>query len=408
MARINDAYGRLRGAYLFSEVAARVRSLRERKPEKDIISLGIGDVSWPLVPAVVEALHRAVTEMGREETFRGYGPEQGYEFLREAVAEHDYAARGADIRPDEIFVSDGSKPDIGNFQELFGREAVIAVTDPVYPVYVDSNVMAGRCGDWTGTGWSDVVYLPCTAENSFVPALPDRAPDFIYLCYPNNPTGTVLTRAQLEVWVDYARKNGCVILYDAAYEAFISDPDIPHSIYEVPGAEEVAVEFRSYSKTAGFTGLRCGFAVVPRGVRGRDSSGRAASLREMWLRRQSTRYNGCAYIVQRAAAAVYEPEARRQIRAVISGYMENAETILTSLDICGLHVVGGVNAPYIWARAPRGLSSWDFFDRLLHESGIVCTPGVGFGPSGEGYVRFTAFTPAKDTRRAMERLSLAL
>ena len=408
MARINDAYTRLQGAYLFSEVAARVAALRQREPGREIISMGIGDVTRPLVPAVISALHKAVDDMGRAESFHGYGPEQGYAFLREAVAEHDYAARGVQISADEVFISDGAKPDIGNFQELFSPDAILAVTDPVYPVYVDSNIMAGRGGEWRGAGWSDIVYLPCTGGNGFVPALPDRVPDFIYLCYPNNPTGTVLTREQLKVWVDYAQKHGAIILYDSAYEAFVSDPDIPRSIYEVPGAESVAVEFRSYSKTAGFTGLRCAYVVVPREVCGRAASGASVSVSEMWKRRQSTKYNGCPYIVQRAAAAVSEPEARGQIRDVISGYMDNAALIVRTLRAAGLEVAGGVNAPYVWTRTPGNVSSWDFFDRLLHKAGIVCTPGSGFGPSGEGYVRFTAFASADNTRKAMERLAQAL
>ncbi len=404
MARINDAYSRLRGAYLFSEVAKRVAIQRERDPQLDIISLGIGDVTRPLVPAVIKALHEAVEDMAGADTFHGYGPEQGYAFLREAIAEREYKARGVNISADEIHISDGAKSDVGNFQELFSPEAIVAVTDPVYPVYVDSNIMAGRGGDWTGTHWSDIVYLPCTLDNGFVPELPRRVPDLIYLCYPNNPTGTVLRREQLKVWVDYAARHGAIILYDAAYEAFISDPEIPHSIYEIPGAEAVAVEFRSYSKTAGFTGLRCAWVVVPRGLSGKGADGGAVPVGELWKRRQSTKYNGCPYIVQKAAAAIHTPEGREQAGAVIREYMGNAARILETLETLGLKAVGGVNAPYVWARTPDGVSSWDFFDLLLEKAGIVCTPGVGFGPSGEGYVRFTAFGTGENTLKAMERL----
>jgi LL-diaminopimelate aminotransferase len=404
VARINEGYARLRGSYLFVEVANRVAAARRRRPERGIISMGIGDVTRPLVPAVIGALHAAVEEMGRRETFRGYGPEQGYAFLREAVAEHDYSARGIAVGPGDIHISDGAKPDIGNFQELFSPDAVIAVTDPVYPVYVDSNIMAGRGGEWREPGWSSIVYLPCTGENDFVPSLPDRVPDLIYLCYPNNPTGTVLTREHLSAWVAYAREHDCVILYDSAYEAFITDPAVPHSIFEVPGALDVAVEFRSFSKTAGFTGLRCAYVVIPPAVAGRDGRGRAVPLAGLWSRRQSTKYNGCPYIVQRAAAAVYEPEGRAQIREVIGAYQENARHILHTLAGCGLRAVGGVNAPYVWTATPQGMPSWDFFDLLLQEAGVVCTPGAGFGPSGEGWARFTAFASADDTRAAMQRL----
>ena len=407
MARINDAYGRLQGAYLFSEVAKRVAAQKERNPQLEVISLGIGDVTRPLVPAVIEALHKAVDEMGRAETFHGYGPEQGYAFLREAIVEHDYKPRGVNISADDIHISDGAKPDVGNFQELFSNDAIIAVTDPVYPVYVDSNIMAGRGGVWNN-GWSDIVYLPCTMSNNFMPELPKRVPDLIYLCYPNNPTGTVLNRDQLAVWVDYARKNGSIILYDSAYEAFISEPDVPHSIYEIPGAEEVAVEFRSYSKTAGFTGLRCAYVVIPQGVTGKALDGKSTSLAAMWKRRQSTKYNGCPYIVQRAAAAIYTPEGQTQTREVIRDYMSNAATILKVMEDLGLSTVGGRNAPYVWTRTPDGASSWDFFDHLLHKAGVVCTPGAGFGPSGEGYVRFTAFGTKENTLKAMERVKQSI
>lgn len=404
MFHINENHAALSGSYLFAEVARRVAALRAARPEAEIISLGIGDVSRPLPPAVVRALHAATEEMSREDGFRGYGPEQGYAFLRETVAAHDYAARGVHVRPEEIFISDGSKSDIGNFQELFARDSVIAVTDPVYPVYVDSNVMEGRAGQWSDAGWSNLVYLPCTAENDFVPAFPARTPDVIYLCYPNNPTGTVLSREALTAWVEYARKNGALLLYDAAYEAYIQAPHIPHSIYEIPGAEEVAVEFRSFSKTAGFTGLRCAYVVVPKAVRARRADGSPADLNALWSRRQSTKYNGCPYIVQRAAAAVYTPEGRVQVQELVQGYMQNAATIRAELLSMGLQVFGGENAPYIWARTPGGAPSWDFFQRVLEKACVICTPGVGFGPSGEGYFRLTAFADPARTRQALERL----
>ncbi len=408
MPRINEYYTRLPGSYLFAEVARKVAAYKAGHPEQDIISLGIGDVTQPLVPAVVTALHAAVDEMGRAETFRGYGPEQGYAFLREAIITHDYAVRGISLDADEIFVSDGSKCDVGNIQELFGADSVVAVTDPVYPVYVDSNAMAGRAGNWDGTRWDNIVYLPCTRENGFVPDFPERTPDLIYLCYPNNPTGTVLDRAALTEWVAYARRHGAVILYDSAYEAYIRTPDIPHSIYEIDGAQEVAVEFRSFSKTAGFTGLRCAYAVVPKAVRASAADGRQVELNALWNRRQTTKYNGCPYIVQRAAEAVYSPQGREQIRAIINTYMTNAACIRDGLTELGLEVVGGVDAPYIWVRTPDGASSWEFFQQLLERANVVCTPGVGFGPGGEGYVRLTAFGSQPQTWTAMERLRRCL
>lgn len=404
MPHINENYSRLPGSYLFAEIARQVAAYKDANPGQHIISLGIGDVTQPLVPAVTTALHMAVDEMSRAETFRGYGPEHGYAFLREAIIRHDYASRGINLDVDEIFISDGSKCDVGNFQELFSTDSVVAVTDPVYPVYVDSNAMAGRAGCWDGTRWNAIVYLPCTRENGFVPDFPQRAPDVIYLCYPNNPTGTVLDRAALAGWVAYARRHGAVILYDAAYEAYIRTPDIPHSIYEIDGAREVAVEFRSFSKTAGFTGLRCAYVVVPKAVRALSADGRKVGLNDLWNRRQTTKYNGCPYIVQRAAEAVYSPEGREQIRAVIETYMTNAACIRDGLAELGLEVAGGVDAPYIWVRTPDGMGSWEFFRQLLERAGVVCTPGVGFGPVGEGYVRLTAFGSQPQTWTAMERL----
>ncbi len=408
MARINSAFERLTGNYLFAEVARRVAAHKAAHPDADVISLGIGDVSQPLVPAVIDALHKAVDEMGRAETFHGYGPEQGYAFLREAIVAHDFAARGVTLQPDEIFVSDGAKCDVGNIQELFATDAVVALTDPVYPVYVDSNVMAGRGGVWDGAGWSDIVYLPCTLDNGFVPELPARRPDLIYLCYPNNPTGTVLTREQLADWVAYARREGAIILFDAAYEAFISGPDIPHSIYEIPGADEVAVEFRSFSKKAGFTGLRCAYTVVPHGVKGRAPDGTTLKLRDLWNRRQNTKYNGCPYIVQRAAEAVYSEAARVQLDAALGVYRTNARLIRDRFSALGLAAVGGEHSPYVWVKTPGDATSWDFFDTLLTRADLVCTPGVGFGAGGEGYVRFTAFASPADTARALERVASVL
>lgn len=408
MARINSAFQKLTGNYLFVEVARRVAARKVAHPKADIISLGIGDVSQPLVPTVIEALHKAVDEMGDAATFHGYGPEQGYAFLRETIVSHDFAPRCVALRPEEIFISDGAKCDVGNIQELFAAEAVVALTDPVYPVYVDSNIMAGRGGAWDGAGWSDIVYLPCTLENNFVPELPTRRPDVIYLCYPNNPTGTVLTRDQLADWVAYAHREGAIILFDAAYEAFITGPDIPHSIYEIPGADEVAIEFRSFSKKAGFTGLRCAYTVVPHGLKGRAADGATLKLHDMWNRRQNTKYNGCPYIVQRAAEAVYSEAAGKQLAAALGVYQANARLIRERFSSLGLATVGGEHSPYIWVKTPEKVSSWDFFDTLLNRADLVCTPGVGFGASGEGYVRFTAFASPENTARALERLASVL
>ncbi|MGE5529366.1 MAG: LL-diaminopimelate aminotransferase [Patescibacteria group bacterium] len=405
MANVNENYLKLPGSYLFSEIARRVNEYKAAHPGAEIIRLGIGDVTRPLVPAVIEAFHRAVAEMGTEAGFRGYGPDQGYDFLRQAVVEHDYGARGVRIDADEVFISDGAKCDTGNIQELFSQDSVVAVTDPVYPVYVDTNVMAGRSGDPGPDGRFDrLVYLPCTEENGLKPPLPRDDVDLIYLCFPNNPTGMTLDREELKAWVDYARARRAIILFDSAYEAYIREPGIPHSIYEIEGAREVAIEFRSFSKTAGFTGTRCAYTVVPKTVMVRDRQGGAHEVNKLWLRRQTTKFNGVSYPVQAAAAAVYTPEGRRQIGAVIDYYMENARIIREGLTGLGLKVYGGVNAPYIWLKTPGGMSSWDFFQKLLHEARVVGTPGVGFGPSGEGFLRLTAFGDRDKTMEAMERI----
>lgn len=405
MAKVNQNYLKLKSSYLFSEIARRVRGFVEAHPDASVIRLGIGDVTRPLPPAVVRALHEAAEEMGQAETFRGYGPETGYPFLAELIAEHDYASRNVRVSADEIFISDGAKSDTGSIQEIFAPDCVVALMDPVYPAYVDSNVMAGRSGDPGPDGrYERFVYLPSTAENGFAPALPERKVDLIYFCYPNNPTGAVMSRAGLKRWVDYARAHDAVILYDAAYEAYIRDPEVPHSIYEVEGARDVAIEFRSFSKTAGFTGARCAFTVVPKELMGRDERGEPVSLHSLWFRRQSTRFNGVPYVIQRAAAAVYSEEGKRQVRALVSFYMENARIIREGLQAAGLTVYGGANAPYIWVKTPNGLGSWELFDKLLNEAHVVGTPGAGFGPSGEGYLRLTAFGGREQTIEAMERI----
>jgi LL-diaminopimelate aminotransferase len=409
VARINDHYLRLKSSYLFTEIAKRVKAFQAAHPDAKVIRLGIGDVTRPLPPAIIGGLHAAVDEMARPETFRGYGPEPGYEFLSELIAKHDYGARGVTVAVDEIFVSDGAKSDTGNFQEIFSADSIVALTDPVYPVYLDSNVMAGRAGTVDDRGRYDrIVYLPCVAENGFQPPFPDRPVDLVYLCFPNNPTGGVLDRAALARWVDWARRTGAVLLYDAAYEAYIQDPDIPHSIYEIEGAREVAVEFRSFSKTAGFTGTRCAFTVVPKDVHGRAATGEAVSLNALWLRRQSTKFNGVPYIIQRGAAAVYTPEGQKQVRATIDYYMDNARVIREGLERAGLTVYGGRNAPYIWVKTPPGLDSWSFFDKLLNEAHVVGTPGAGFGPSGENYFRLTAFGAKDQTQEAIARIKSKL
>jgi LL-diaminopimelate aminotransferase len=403
MARINENYLKLPGSYLFSTIGKKVREYKAQHPEADIISLGIGDVTQPIAPAVISALHSAVDEMGRAETFRGYAPDLGYDFLREAVAENDYRLRGCDISAEEIFVSDGAKCDCGNIQEIFSADSRIAVCDPVYPVYVDSNVMAGRAGDYNAAAgrFTNVIYLPCTSENGFSPDLPSEVPDLIYLCFPNNPTGAVISRNRLQEWVDYANRNGAVILYDAAYEAYISEPDIPHSIYECAGARECAIEFRSFSKTAGFTGLRLGFTVIPK-----DMKVGGVSLWSLWARRHGTKYNGAPYIIQRAGEAVYSDEGKRQIRSQIDYYMTNAHYIYNGLKDAGYEVSGGINAPYIWLKTPGGMTSWDFFDRLLTEANVVGTPGSGFGPGGEHYFRLSAFGSRENTAEAVRRIKI--
>jgi LL-diaminopimelate aminotransferase len=409
MARINEHYLKLKSSYLFSEIARRIREFTTAHPDARIIRLGIGDVTQPLPPAVIKALHEAVDEMARAETFRGYGPEPGYEFLTALIAKHDYGSRGVSVSPDEIIVSDGSKSDSGNIQEIFAADATVALTDPVYPVYMDSNVMAGRTGAADERGrYAGVTYLPCTAENHFEPPLPDRPVDMVYLCFPNNPTGAVMRKPVLKKWVDWARQNGAVILYDAAYEAYIRDRDIPHSIYEVEGAREVAIEFRSYSKSAGFTGTRCAFTVVPKDVTGRTAGGERVALNGLWLRRQSTKFNSVPYIIQKGAAAVYTDEGQAQVRALVDFYMDNARIIRDGLQATGLSVYGGENAPYIWLKTPPGLSSWDFFDKLLNEAHVVGTPGSGFGPSGEGYFRLTAFGSRAQTEEAIARIKTRL
>lgn len=405
MTQLNPHYLKLQGSYLFSTIAQRVRAYKEAHPGQEVISLGIGDVSQPLVPAVVQALEKAAREMGQAETFRGYGPEQGYDFLRQAIARHDYQARNIDIAPDEIFVSDGAKSDVANFQELFAQESVVALQDPVYPVYLDTNVMAGRSGGFASGRFEKILYLPCTQEHGFAPQVPHAHADLIYLCSPNNPTGAALTKAQLQAWVDYAREEKSIILFDSAYEAYITDPALPHSIYEMPGAEKVAVEFRSFSKTAGFTGTRCAYTVVPKALQVYDPDGGAHALNALWLRRQTTKFNGVPYLVQRGAEAVYTPQGQAQIKQVIALYHQNAQVILNAVAQAGMSAFGGQNAPYIWLKTPAGVSSWEFFDTLLNRAQVVGTPGVGFGQCGEGFLRLTAFNTPQLTRQAAARIT---
>lgn len=402
MFKVNENYLKLPGSYLFSTIGKKVKAFQQANPEKEIIRLGIGDVTQPLAPAIIDSLHKAVSEMGVQETFKGYAPDLGYEFLRSAIAKNDYASRNVSIDIDEIFVSDGAKCDSGNIQEIFALSNRIAVCDPVYPVYVDSNAMAGRAGDYnTSTGlWSDVVYMPCKEENGFAPELPDTVPDIIYLCFPNNPTGATITKEQLQKWVDYANKNKAVIIYDAAYEAYISEPDIPHTIYECEGAKTCAIELRSFSKNAGFTGTRLGFTVIPKELK--DAEGNA--INPLWARRHGTKYNGAPYIVQAAGAAVYTDEGKKQTAEQIAYYMNNAKCIYEGLRNAGYSVSGGVNAPYIWLKTPDNMTSWEFFDYLLEKANVVGTPGSGFGPSGEGYFRLTAFGTYENTIRAIERI----
>lgn len=401
MYKINENYQKLPGSYLFSTIARKVAAFTEASPDKEIIRLGIGDVTQPLAPAIIQAMHKAVDEMGDAAAFRGYAPDAGYDFLRNAIAEHDYRSRGCSISADEIFVSDGAKSDSANIQEIFGGENKIAVCDPVYPVYVDSNVMAGRTGiyDREKETWSNVIYMPCTMENGFVPEFPKERPDMIYLCLPNNPTGTTITRAQLQEWVDYAAKVGAVIIYDAAYEAYISEENVAHSIYECEGAEKCAIELKSFSKNAGFTGVRLGYTVVPKALKCGE-----VSLNQMWARRHGTKFNGAPYIVQRAGEAVYSPQGKAQLKEQVAYYMKNAAAIKNGLQDAGYTVFGGVNAPYIWMKTPGNMTSWEFFDVLLEQAGVVGTPGSGFGPSGEGYFRLTAFGSHENTLAALERI----
>ena len=405
MALVNTHFLNLQSNYLFADIAKKVKAFKVTHPGINVISLGIGDVTQPLCPAVTEAMHKAVDEMATADSFRGYGPEQGYDFLREAILKNDFLPRGIHLDIDEVFINDGAKSDTGNFQELLHWDNFIGVTDPVYPVYVDSNVMIGRCGTFEDGRWTKVRYLPTTAENGFVPQIPkDRHVDVIYLCYPNNPTGTVITKEELRKWVNYALKHDALILYDAAYEAYIQDPAIPHSIYEIRGARKCAVEFHSYSKTAGFTGIRCGYTIVPKEVTVADFDGERVPLNQLWLRRQCTKFNGTSYVSQRAAEAIYSPEGKEQIRQTIGYYMDNARRMLTTLRSLGYECYGGENAPYIWMKTQGGQGSWQFFEELLYGVGVVCTPGVGFGPSGEGYVRLTAFGTRENTDEALRRI----
>ncbi len=405
MIRINENFRKLPASYLFSEIAGKVASYEASHPDVRVIRMGIGDVTLPLPRAAVEGVIAGAIDELSTDTFHGYGPEQGYDMLRHAIGENDYRSRGIDVADDEIFVGDGAKSDIGNFVDILAPDTRVAVTDPVYPVYVDSNVMAGHAGELLPDGrWSRIIYLPCTAENGFVPELPEEVPDLIYLCYPNNPTGTVLSRSQLKEWVDYARANGALIAFDSAYEAYVTEEDVPRSIYEIEGAKEVAVEFRSFSKTAGFTGLRLGYTVVPREVTALNGDGTRTPLRDLWLRRQTTKFNGASYVVQRAGAVLYTEQGRKEVAANIAYYRKNAEMLLSGLRDAGLTVYGGNNSPYIWVKTPDGMSSWEFFDRLLDSCHIVGTPGCGFGPSGEGYLRLTAFNTHENTVEAVSRI----
>jgi len=405
MTKINENFLKLQAGYLFPEIGRRKRAFQEANPDAEIISMGIGDVTQPLAQAVVEAMKKAVDEMGRSETFRGYDNGGiGYEFLRQAIRDSDYKSRGVDIGIDEIVISDGAKCDTGNMQEVFGLDNIVAVSDPVYPVYVDTNVMAGRTGEPAEQGrYEGIVYMPCTEENNFVPDLPKEKVDLIYLCFPNNPTGAVATKEQLKKWVDYALENKAVILFDAAYEAFISEPDIPHSIYEIDGAMEVAIEFRSFSKTAGFTGLRCAFTVIPKHLKAYTKDGRAVEVAPIWKRRHCTKFNGVSYVTQAGAAAVYSPQGKEQNQRIIDIYMNNAKLIRETLSRIGYTVYGGVNAPYIWLKTPNGVSSWEFFDTLLNKAHVVTTPGAGFGSAGEGFVRLTAFATPDNVKKALQR-----
>ena len=402
MIKINENYKKLQASYLFSDIAKRVAAFQKENPDKEVIKMGIGDVTLPLADVCIKAFHKGVDDLSDKATFKGYGPEQGYDFLRSAIAEHDFQSRGADISADEVFVSDGAKCDTGNFQELFSSDAVIAVPDPVYPVYVDTNVMAGRSGEWVNGRYSKFIYLDSTEANNYVPDLPKEKADVIYLCFPNNPTGATATKEQLKKWVDYAKENKSLILFDAAYECFIRNPELPKSIFEIPGADEVAVEFRSFSKTAGFTGVRCGFTVVPKKCKVYDAEGNPASLHAMWNRRHTTKFNGASYPVQCAAAACYTPEGQTQIKEKTDYYLGNAALIKKAMVDLGYSCTGGDNSPYVWVNTKT--DSWAFFDKLLHECSIVCTPGSGFGSCGQGYVRFSAFNSRENTQKAMDKL----
>ena len=404
MALVNEHFLKLPNNYLFSDIAKKVNAFKVSHPKTDLIRLGIGDVTRPLPQASIEAMHKAVDELANKETFHGYGPEQGYDFLIDAVIRNDYAPRGVYLEPGEVFISDGAKSDTGNIGDILRHDNSIGVTDPIYPVYIDSNVMCGRAGILEDGRWSNVVYLPCLSENNFVPEIPDRRIDILYLCYPNNPTGTVISKAELKKWVNYALENDTLILYDAAYEAYIQDPDIPHSIYEIKGAKKVAIEFRSFSKTAGFTGVRCGYTVVPKELTAATLEGERIPLNRMWNRRQCTKFNGTSYITQRGAEAIYTPEGKKQVKAIIQYYMANARIMKEALESTGLKVFGGENAPYLWVKAPGEVSSWKFFEQILYEANVVGTPGVGFGPSGEGYIRLTAFGERADCEEAMKRI----
>jgi LL-diaminopimelate aminotransferase len=404
MALVNEHFLKLPNNYLFDDIAKKVNAFRATHPKSDVITLGVGDVTRPVCPAVIEAMHKALDELGSESGFRGYGPEQGYAFLREAILKNDFLPRGIRLDASEIFINDGAKSDTGNIQELVRWDNSISVTDPIYPVYIDSNVMIGRAGVVEDGRWSNVIYLPCTAENNFVPQIPDRRVDVIYMCYPNNPTGMVLTKDELRKWVNYALRNDALIFFDAAYEGYIQDSNIPHSIYEIKGARKCAIEFHSYSKTAGFTGVRCGYTVVPHEVTASTLKGERIKLNELWYRRQTTKFNGTSYISQRGAEATYTPAAREQIQQTIGYYMQNAKKMLERLRASGLEVYGGENAPYLWVKTPEGMTSWRFFEQMLYTAQVVCTPGVGFGPSGEGYVRLTAFNSHEQTDEALTRI----
>nr|WP_321358596.1 LL-diaminopimelate aminotransferase [uncultured Draconibacterium sp.] len=405
MAKINENYLKLQAGYLFPEIGRRVSEFIDANPDKKVIKMGIGDVTQPLVPSVVKAFHEGVDEMAKGETFKGYGPEQGYAFLREAIAKNSYQKKGIDISADEIFVSDGSKCDTGNIQEIFGNDNKIAICDPVYPVYADTTVMSGKTGACQENGhYEGIIYMPCTKENHFIPELPTETPDLIFLCYPNNPTGTVASKEELKKWVDYAIEKNAIILYDAAYEAFITEDGIPRSIYEIEGAKKVAIEFRSFSKTAGFTGTRCAITVIPNELVAYDSEGKTHQVKTLWNRRQSTKFNGVSYPVQKAAAAIYSEEGKKEVEEVIAYYLENAKIMRESLAEIGYEVYGGVNAPYVWVKTKNDMTSWDFFDKVLNEANLVGTPGSGFGPAGEGYFRFSAFADRENVLEAMERV----